>query len=211
MGKKKKWYVVWEGKKPGVYDNWKDCEAQVKGLKGTKYKSFGSKEAAEKAYGEHFSEHYGKKDFEPSLSAEELKKIGDPIRISISVDGAGDNQKGTVEYRGVFTETETEVFRAGPFSDGTNNLAEFLALVHALAWCKKNKIDYPIYSDSRTAMSWVRRKECRSKKPRTSKNREIYDLVDRAIAWLKNNRYQNQILKWETKAWGEIPADYGRK
>lgn len=211
MAVKKKWYVVWEGRKPGIYTTWAACEAQVKGLGGTKYKSFPTKGSAEKAYGEHHSEHYGKKTFAPSLSNEQLAKLGKPIMISIAVDGAGNNQKGTVEYRGVFTETVTEVFRKGPFQDGTNNLVEFLALVHALAWCKKNKIEYPIYSDSRTAMSWVRRKECRSKKARSNKNTEIYGLVDRAVHWLKNNSYSNKILKWETKAWGEIPADYGRK
>lgn len=211
MAGKKKWYVVWEGRKPGIYSSWADCEAQVKGLGGAKYKSFASKESAENAYRDHHSEHYGKKKVEPLLTKEQLAKVGKPIMISIAVDGAGNNQKGTVEYRGVFTETETEVFRAGPFQDGTNNLVEFLALVHALAWCKKNKIEYPIYSDSRTAISWVRRKECRSKKARSNKNKEIYGLVDRAVDWLKSNSYSNKILKWETKAWGEIPADYGRK
>lgn len=207
---KKKWYVVWQGRKPGVYSNWRECEKQVKGV-GAKYKSFPTKEAAEKAYKEPFAEHYGKKTFTPSLSPAELAKYGKPNRISIAVDGAGNNQTGAVEYRGVFVETNTELFRAGPFADGTNNLVEFLALVHALAYCKQHKIEYPIYSDSRTAMSWVRRKNCNSKKPRTAKNQEIYALVDRAVKWLKNNSWSNEILKWETKAWGEIPADYGRK
>ena len=208
--KKQKWYVVWQGRKPGVYNSWKECEVQVKGI-DAKYKSFSSRSSAEEAYGQHFSEHYGKKVFESGLSKAELAKIGNPITISIAVDGAGNNQTGKVEYRGVFVETNTELFSAGPFVDGTNNLVEFLALVHALAYCQKHKIEYPIYSDSRTAMSWVRNKTCRSKKLPNQKNQEIFALVRRAENWLKNNRISNKILKWETKAWGEIPADYGRK
>jgi len=212
MGKQKKWYVVWEGRKTGVFTTWAECEKQIKGLKGgAKYKSFPSRASAENAFSDHFSEHYGKKTIESPLSPAQLQKVGKPIKMSIAVDGAGNNQTGTVEYRGVFTETNTELFRKGPFKGGTNNLVEFLALVHALAYCKKHKIEYPVYSDSRTAMSWVRRKQCRSKKARTNANKEIYNLVDRAEFWLKNNSYGTTILKWETKAWGEIPADFGRK
>jgi ribonuclease HI len=35
--------------------------------------------------------------------------------------------------------------------------------------------------------------------------------MERAEKWLLSNEFSNEILKWETKAWGEIPADFGRK
>ena len=38
--KKEKFYVVWEGKKPGIYLSWKDCKAMIDGYAGAKYKSF---------------------------------------------------------------------------------------------------------------------------------------------------------------------------
>lgn len=211
MAKKQKYYVVWEGHEPGIYTNWAECQRQTKNYKSAKYKSFKTKEAAQKAYASHFSEYYGKKTFDSELSQAQLDKIGKPISISIAVDGAGNNNTGIVEYRGVFVDTNTQIFHKGPLQGGTNNIVEFLALVHALAYCKKHKIDYPIYSDSRIAMGWVRAKKCRTKKPISQENDRIFNLVRRAEDWLKNNTYSNKILKWETKAWGEIPADFGRK
>jgi ribonuclease HI len=42
-------------------------------------------------------------------------------------------------------------------------------------------------------------------------NKDLLELIKRAENWLKENSFRNPILKWETKAWGEIPADFGRK
>jgi ribonuclease HI len=75
------------------------------------------------------------------------------------------------------------------------------------------KIDssWPIYSDSRTAIAWVKAKRIRTNLDRTAKNEQLFQLVDRALDWLKSNTWKNSILKWETAYWGEIPADFGRK
>lgn len=207
---KQKFYVVWEGRKKGIFTSWNECKKQIEGLKGVKYKSFKTKEMAEKAFQGNPFDYIGKEIKESTLSKEELQRIGSPITKSISVDGACNN-KGISEYQGVFTDTKTELFKQGPFEGGSNNLMEFLALVHALAYCKQHKITLPIYSDSRTAMSWVLRKKTKTTIKRSSKNTEVFGLVDRAIKWLHQNTYSNKILKWETKAWGEIPADFGRK
>ncbi len=207
---KKKFYVVWEGKKKGIYTSWNDCKKQIDGFVGAKYKSFALKENAEKAFKGNYTDYIGKKDKEITLSKEELLRIGKPILNSISVDGACNN-KGDAEYQGVYTDTQTELFKQGPFKGGSNNLMEFLALVHGLAYCKQHKLDLPIYSDSRTAISWVKRKVIKTTIKKTATNKKVFELVDRAIFWLKNNTYSNKILKWETKAWGEIPADFGRK
>ncbi|MBL8103913.1 MAG: hypothetical protein JNM02_15390, partial [Anaerolineales bacterium] len=45
----------------------------------------------------------------------------------------------------------------------------------------------------------------------TGRNEELFELIDRAEEWLKNNIYANKLLKWETQIWGENPADFGRK
>jgi len=84
-------------------------------------------------------------------------------------------------------------------------------LVHALAFLKQKKLDTTIYTDSKTAMSWVRQKKCKTKLKQDRTNQKLFDLVARAETWLKKNTYTNLILKWETKKWGEIPADFGRK
>ena len=212
MSKKKKFYTVWKGKKTGVFKKWNDCKAQITNFDGAQYKSFTTLEAAEAALQGNYFDYIGKsKGFKSELTAEQLRKIGQPNYNSISVDAASSGNPGIMEYRGVDTKTKRQLFIQGPFPEGTNNLGEFLALVHGLAILKKNNSDLILYTDSRTAMSWVRKKICNTKLERNAKNKPVFDLADRAVDWLKNNSYKTVIVKWETKAWGEIPADFGRK
>lgn len=208
---KKKYYVVWVGRQTGIFKTWEECNEQIFGYPKAVYKSFKTKELAEQAFNSSSKEFIGKDIFETELTEEQLKEIGDPIKDSISVDGAWNTSTGIVEYQGVHTETGKILFKVGPFEDGTNNIVEFLAIVHALAYCKQNKIKLPIYSDSRNAISWVRDKEARTYHNKSDKNVKLFELIDRAIKWLNENTYENEILKWETKAWGENPADFGRK
>ena len=91
------------------------------------------------------------------------------------------------------------------------NIGEFLAVVHALAYLKQRGSDWPIYSDSRTALAWLRKRAINTKLEVSDKNRELFKLVDRAVSWIRNNCWKNPVLKWETEYWGEIPADFGRK
>jgi len=210
--KKKKYYTVWKGHHNGVFETWEDCKAQIKDFQGAQYKSFTTFEAAKKALKGNYKDYVGKTSkFKSELSEIELKKIGEPNYKSISVDAASSGNPGKMEYRGVDTKTNKELFKQGPFTEGTNNIGEFLALVHGLAFLKKHNNDLIIYSDSRTAMSWVRKKTCNTKLERNDKNKPVFDLIERALVWLKNNSYTTTIVKWETKAWGEIPADFGRK
>ncbi|WP_282053819.1 ribonuclease H family protein [Maribacter luteus] len=211
MAKKEKFYVVWKGKRPGVYTTWNDCKAAITGYKGAQYKSFASFDVAKKAYNSSYEEYKGKKNSTSSLTQEQLLKIGKPNYHSISVDAASSGNPGIMEYQGVDTKTGKRLFKQGPFKQGTNNIGEFLAIVHGLAFLKQHKSDRIIYTDSRTAMSWVRKKTCNTKLAETSENKELFDLVLRALDWLKKNPYDTPIVKWETKAWGEIPADFGRK
>uniref|UniRef100_A0A7C4TJU0 Ribonuclease H n=1 Tax=candidate division WWE3 bacterium TaxID=2053526 RepID=A0A7C4TJU0_UNCKA len=208
---KKKYYVVWVGRQTGIFETWEDCNEQIFGYPKAVYKSFKTKELAEQAFNSSSKEFIGKDIFETELTEDQLKKIDDPIKNSNSVDGSWNTSTGIVEYQGVHTETGKVLFKAGPFEDGTNNIVEFLAIVHALAYCKQKNIKLPIYSDSRNAIGWVRDKEARTNHEKSDKNVKLFELIDRAIKWLNENTYENEILKWETKAWGENPADFGRK
>jgi len=208
---KQKFYVVWKGRKTGIFDNWDDCKAQTFGFTGAVYKSFDTRPLAEKAFNSASGEFVGKGKAKPILSSEQKKLVGQPIPDSISVDGAWNTATGMVEYQGVHTKTGKSLFHQGPFEDGTNNIVEFLGIVHGLAYCKQHKLALPIYSDSRNAINWVRDKQARTKLNRSHKNKKLFELIDRAIKWLNENEYPNKILKWETKAWGENPADFGRK
>lgn len=210
MAKKQKYYVVWQGKRPGIYDNWVVAEEQIKGVEGAKYKSYEIKSEAIKAYSEKAEKHiYGNAKVleKPNINL----NIGQPIRESISVDAACAGNPGILEYQGVETISKKPIFRMGPFPEGTVNLGEFLAIVHGIAMLQKHNSDLPIYSDSRTAIAWVRNKKIKTNLERNSKNKELFELVDRALVWLNTNSYANKILKWETEFWGENPADFGRK
>jgi len=208
---KKKYYVVWNGRETGIFDTWEACKAQVHEFPKPSFKSFESRAEAEEAFQSAGKDFIGKNKVKPSMSPLQIAAFGKPISESISVDGAWNTATGVTEYQGVHTGTKAVLFRAGPFDDGTNNIVEFLAIVHALAYCKQRNIDLPIYSDSLTAMSWVRQKQAKTKHPKSEKNTKLFELLDRAIKWLNENSYPNAILKWETKAWGENPADFGRK
>jgi ribonuclease HI len=206
--KKTKYYVIWRGWEPGIYTDWNEAKKQIDGATSPKYKTFGSKELAEEAF-ENGPEQYEGKDFKKTrdLTNEEKKRIGQPIPLTLSVDAACSGSTKLGEYRGVLTDTTTEVFRVGPMRESTNNIGEFLALVHGLAYLQKNKINMPIYSDSRIAMSWIKKKRANTR----SKDAHTQSLITRAEQWLNNNDFRVPVLKWETKAWGEIPADFGRK
>ena len=208
---KKKFYVVWKGKHPGIFESWADCKAQIEGFKGAQYKSFPTFAEAKKANNGNYSDYKGTTKGKSELSPQELLKIGDPNYNSIAVDAASSGNPGKMEYRGVDTKTKKVLFHQGPFEQGTSNVGEFLALVHGLAFLKQKKSDRILYSDSRIAIGWVRKGKCGTKLDKTAKNANLFELIERAEDWLKKNRYTTPIVKWETKAWGEIPADFGRK
>lgn len=201
----RKYYVVWQGITPGIYASWEECQKQIVGYEGARYKSFEAIEEAERAIKEPFHKHIGAKA-KPKLSAGAR-----PVIPSISVDAACAGVPGPMEYRGVVTDSKKQIFRCGPYPDGTNNIGEFLALVHGLALLKSKNSNIPIYSDSITALAWVRDKKCKTKHPQTDKNKDWFELIKRAELWLQNNTFTNPTLKWPTEEWGEIPADFGRK
>jgi ribonuclease HI len=209
---KKKFYVVWQGRKTGVFTSWNVCKRQIDGFESAQYKSFANLEEAEIASKKSYDAYKGKNTKTATLSSVEKEKYGKPILESISVDAACAGNPGKMEYKGVFTHNKKQLFLMGPFQKGTNNIGEFLALVHGIALLKsKNKEDIPIYSDSKIAMSWVKQKRCKTNMHFDASNKDLLDLIKRAENWLKENTFKNPILKWETKAWGEIPADFGRK
>jgi len=212
--KKSRYYVIWDGSNSGIYTDWEVAQQKLKGIPRTNFKTFGSKVLAEQALSDGPEKYIGK-DFRKTqdLSAAEIKKIGSPVEMTLSVDAACNEMTGIMEYQGVWTfDNETPVFRVGPTKGGTNNIGEFLALVHALALFKKHKDTkfrtMPIYSDSRIAMGWVKSGKCGTK---NRPSPEVIEMIRRAELWLNNNKYANPIWKWETKVWGEIPADFGRK
>ena len=209
---KQKYYVVWDGVSPGIYTSWTECQLQVKGYDSAKYKSFDNREEAERAFASspyaYIGKNAKKKTADSPTPPDTLPAA--VIENSLAVDAACSGNPGPMEYRGVHVASRQGIFHFGPMK-GTNNIGEFLALVHGLALLKQKGFDMPIYSDSANAISWVKQKKCKTKLPRTAETEKLFGLIERAEKWLKENKYSTPILKWETKQWGEIPADFGRK
>ena len=209
---KQKFYVVWKGVNPGIYHSWTDCQLQIKGYKGAVYKSFETEEEAESAFSSpaHTFFHAKQSSNTEKKDRADLRIPDDFNTNCLAVDAACSKNPGPMEYRGVYVLTGEQIFHFGPVY-GTNNIGEFLAIVHGLALLKQKHLDMPIYSDSRNALSWVKQKKCKTQMERNAKTEALFQMIERAENWLKNNTYTTKLLKWETDQWGEIPADFGRK
>ena len=205
---RQKYYVVWKGRKTGIFTSWAECEKQVKGVVGAQFKSFESATEADAAYLAKYEDYIGKVSTNGRWREASIK----PLLPSVCVDAACSGAPGKLEYRGVNTETGEEIFHSGPYADGTNNVGEFLAIVHALTWQEKHNVHIPIYSDSENAISWVYTGKCRTKLEHSPKNAILFAIIKSAENWLAENELpEGKILKWDTNVWGENPADFGRK
>ncbi|RVT57807.1 viroplasmin family protein [Niallia taxi] len=206
---KQKYYVVWNGRKPGIYTTWAECEKQTKGFQGAAFKSFPTQSEAVQAYNQGAASR-SVSNGKSGASALKSSTAAPIDENSISVDAACSGNPGMMEYQGVDTLTGERIFHYGPVF-GTNNIGEFLGIVHALVMLKKLGKDTTIYSDSMTALSWVRNKKANTSLKRDHRTEELWQMIERAEAWLKANTYKNKIIKWETHIHGEIKADFGRK
>lgn len=211
---KKKYYVVWEGLAPGIYDSWDECQLQVTNYPGAKYRSYPTLEAATEAF-------RGSPEDQRAMlvriashkpTVVNFSAFPEIITDAIAVDGACAKNPGSMEYRGVHVGTGKTIFRVGPLEGGTNNIGEYLALVHALALlAQKGDTTTPIYSDSCTAQAWLRRRHSKTSLVRDGNNAKVFELLERADRWVATHLWKNRVIKWNTEEWGEIPADFGRK
>jgi len=207
MSKSKKFYAVRVGREPGVYDTWDECKEQTNGFKGAKFKSWPTRELAEKAVRDGWDEPKPK-----TTVTETVVLTDDYIKESISVDAACSGNPGEMEYQCVDTATGAQLFSSDIYPIGTNNIGEFLGVVDALRYLHdKSDSTTPVYTDSRTAISWVKKMRVNTDLPRNEKTEALFTAIEIAIQWLQTHPYTNPVLKWETKHWGESKADFGRK
>lgn len=219
--KKKRWYVVWAGHNPGIYDDWADAREQIEGFPQARYKGFDSSEEATAAYRGGLRSERGELGRLLAGAGDNSRKQPDQTQswrrfpevdsTAWAVDASCLGNPGRMEYRGVDLATGQEIFRVGPFEGGTNNIGEFLAIVHALALQAQRGESHRIYSDSVSGMAWVRRRKANTKLKPTEKNARLMQMITRAELWLASHATSTPVLKWDTDRWGEIPADFGRK
>jgi ribonuclease HI len=203
----RKYYVVWKGRKTGIFSDWQACSAQVSGFPGARYKAFATRAEAERAFTASYADHIGK----PASSQKWLFASHPPQAESWVVDAACSGSPGPLEWRGIHLASGKQLFHAGPFERGTNNIGEFLAIVQALRLLVQKGLALPVYSDSGTAIAWVRRNRCNTALKPDGRNRRLFLLISEAEDWLRQHPTRGVILKWDTKAWGENPADFNRK
>lgn len=218
---KKKYYVVWAGHSPGVYDDWNDTQEQIHGFPGAKYKSFPSSAEAAEAYRRGCDDASDKslgrlvaglrRHRAEKTPSPDWRTFPDVDKTAWAVDASCMGNPGRMEYQGIDLATGKTLFRIGPFDDATNNIGEFLAIVHALALMEQRGEKHIIYSDSRTAMGWVARAHVKTTLKSTDRNDKVFELLHRALKWLLTHSFRTRIVKWDTDNWGEIPADFGRK
>ena len=208
---KNKFYVVWKGLNPGIYDNWAECKAQVDGQEGAKYKSFENREEAAKAFEAGYT-HYQRPPLPPKAVARLAPEapIGNPINESLAVDAACSGNPGIWSTEAFYTATGQEIFHIGPLKEGTNNVGEFLALYTASPCYSKGGSDLPIYSDSRTPSAGSKKK-CKTLLARKPINEPIFDLIERAEKWLNTHTYTTQILKWGNIRMGGDPGGFRKE
>lgn len=223
----KKYYAVFRGRVPGIYDNIEDVLEQVDGFEGASFKGFDAPDIAATAF--------RNGGFTPGQPATALRRereelgglltkannSGTPPADYFSipeidlhgwaVDASCLGNPGIMEYRGVELMSGNEIFRIGPFRDATNNIGEFLAIIHAWALMEKKGIQVPVYSDSMTGISWVKKKHIKTQLTETAANRPVFDMMRRGLQWLNTHSFRTPLYKWHTKLWGEIPADFNRK
>lgn len=221
MSSGKKYYVVFKGRNPGVYDDWGDALEQVQGFEGAVYKGYQSSAEATAAYRRAVQKEDGNDlgAFLSGASNHSLPKPGQPDYMTNpevdldawAVDASCLGNPGKMEYQGVELMTGRTLFRIGPFDDATNNIGEFLAIVHAMALMTQQGKFHNIYSDSVSGMAWARNRKIKTQLKPTDRNGKVFELMARAVTWLNTHHFPAKVLKWQTERWGEIPADFGRK
>ena len=220
-----KWYAVAKGRKTGIFTSWEETKYSVSGHPSAVYKSFSTEQQAEEFLQQNtnlppspIGLTRSTKDTMAAaqsyfFSASKARHPDKKPENFLAVDAAcNKNPGGDVEYRlvRITGKKPPEILHsAGPLPNGTNNIGEFLALVEALRFNHGKTKTLPIYTDSITALAWIRKQKANTThKP----GAELAKLVQEAEDWLHANSPRlDAIHKWQTKKWGEIPADYGRK
>ncbi len=239
VAQKKKWYVIWRGRETGIFRTWDQCKERTDGFPRARFKSFKSEAEAVKAFTRGPAMATVPNTRKARKSSQRFNPDQNPIRKAstrtgkrqdkrpkqltlgldfkpepnaLVVDGACCLQTGDFEYQAVWLHDKRTAFKSPVLSPGTNNLAEFLGLVAGLRHVAELGLQCPVYSDSQTAISWVRKRahKCGPVLQGLVTD-EVAKMMDDAINWLKANPEHPKVIQWMTKHWGENPADYGRK
>ncbi|WJM54471.1 ribonuclease H family protein [Pseudomonas asiatica] len=166
----RKWYVVWAGRCPGIYQNWASCQSQTDGFPGARFKSFTSQAEAEAAFGANSAASTSARQATTRATTTPIKSVLTTqsklqIRkveadVKIFVDGAcnpnpGEAGSGAAVYEhGVLTSLWYGRYQP----QGTNNTAELAALHYGLVLAgeaTKKGHSAAVFADSSYAINCI--------------------------------------------------------
>jgi ribonuclease HI len=130
----KKFYVVWAGRKTGVFTDWPTAHQHVDKFPGAQFKSFATRTEADQAFRSGGPAFAGKRGTAKTGARAPAKVHAAASGVQIYCDGAcepnpGNAGSGIVIYRdGKLTQLWYGLYNP----NGTNNTAELNALYHAL-------------------------------------------------------------------------------
>jgi ribonuclease HI len=133
---------------------------------------------------------------------------------AICTDAACPSNPWPIEYRGVIVSTGKEVFNYGPLDWWSVNIAEFLAIVEWLKRLLQNQKYTILYSDSKTAIWWIKKGAINTTITKNKNNTILFEIIHESIQWLKLNSDRSNYItlsKRPTSQRGQIPADFWRK
>lgn len=206
--KSKKHYVVFKGREIGIFEHWDECKASTVKFKGAKFKSYNNYDKAVDAFVRFSKKSQPKKTFNRITPK---NQISAKPTSGFAVDASCLGNPGLMEYQCKDINNGKVIFNKTQFYNSTNNIGEFLAIVDILRYSNSNKDYRDVYTDSRTAMSWIKKRKVKTSLKPSPSNEKTFNEIKLAEKWLDNNNIKNRILKWHTSEWGEIPADFGRK
>jgi len=150
----KKFYVVWQGRTPGIYTDWNSCKAQVEKFAGAKYKAFPTQAEAQQAFAGGAASSSIRSTSKSSSTVKKKPAVNGiktytaaeidamPLDVKIFTDGGcepnpGQAGSGMAIYRSENGKAHISELWYGLYNPmGTNNTAELNALYQALKMAK---------------------------------------------------------------------------
>lgn len=129
----KKYYVVWEGRQTGIFEDWPTAQASVAGHKGAKYKGFESRALAEEAFRQAPEKSIVAKKPSKTSRQRPAFELDQSFDIHIFCDGGCDPNPGPAASGIIVYKSGTIQSKyLGLYHRGTNNTAELNALFEAM-------------------------------------------------------------------------------
>lgn len=161
---KVKFYAVRNGVKPGIYNTWDECKAQVSGYSGAEYKSFATLEEAQAYVGLGNSES---NDVAANVILQEpwKEKIQEDIKNGYLVaytDGSYDKSSGKYSYGIVIIDEKLEekylkdIGENPEYAKSHNVAGELLAALTSIAYAiSTGRRKIKIYHDYEGVAKWI--------------------------------------------------------